>query len=144
MLATASENLTAVSKSGTIKTKQVRGKGMESNKENMNKEKRKRGEGLGFIPFFEDYNVYRCIRLVASMEKQRVSSYITKIVENSYTELMNKPLDIINPVAFHTAIKEASKKKGTRGVADYIEYCCSKWVEKEFPKRFMPEIKRGN
>lgn len=105
--------------------------------------KRKRFEGLGFIPFFEDYNVYRSMRLFASQDKQRIGSLILSIVKTHYLEQMKQPLNINSHAVFHEQIKEASKKKGTKGVADYIEYCCSKWVEKEFPKRFMPEIKRG-
>jgi len=98
--------------------------------------------GMGYIPFFTDYSVYAGIKLIAGQQKQRFSSLMLNIVKEHYASLMGQELNIIEPKEFHRQIAEASKKKGTSNVSDYIEYCCSKYLEKAV-ERMKPQIKRG-
>lgn len=107
-------------------------------------EKRKRGrQGMGFMCFFNDYSVYRGVKLLSTqLGYTRMEKLVLKIVADYYLELMKKDLDIINPQNFHDQIEEANKKKGTTSNSDFIEYSCSKWLEKEI-EHFKPSKKRG-
>lgn len=107
-------------------------------------EKRKRGrQGMGFMCFFNDYSVYHGVKLLSSqMGFVRMDKLVLKIVSDYYLELMKQNLDTIDPQIFHRQIEEASKKKGTNSIADFIEYCCSKWLEKEV-EHLKPVKKRG-
>jgi len=104
--------------------------------------KKKPPLGMGYIPYFEDYSVYRGIKLFAGQSKQRTSTYILDVIKKHYQSLMGTELDIIHPEKFHEQVIEASKKQKTRGVADFIEYCCSKHLEK-MSESLKPIIKRG-
>lgn len=98
--------------------------------------------GMGFIPFFNDYSVYRGIKLLAGQRKLKTMTLILEIVSNHYNGLMGQSLDMTVAENFHSQIVEASKKQKTRDVPDFIEYCCSKYLEKAV-ESMKPQIKRG-
>lgn len=102
----------------------------------------KNSQGMGMMPFFTDFSVYRSMKLIAGTKKMKVSSLIVQVVANHYMELMKQPLNINDAQEFHKQVEEANKKQKTSGIADFIEYCCSKYIEQEL-RNFMPSIKRG-
>lgn len=98
-------------------------------------ETKKAWQGLGFIPFFHDHNVYEGVKLVARQRKQRVSAVILDAVKAHYMVTEKSELTYNNALEFHTAIKSA-KGRGNGTVADYIERACKNHVN-DFVQRLM-------
>ena len=98
--------------------------------------------GMGFIPFFNDFSVYRGVKMLAGQRRMKTMSLILEIVQSHYTGLMGQPLDVKVAENFHRQISEACKKQKTRDVPDYIEYCCSKYLERAV-EQMKPAIRRG-
>jgi hypothetical protein len=117
----------------------------EPTKDNGTKKGKKgKGEpkGMGYVPYFNDYSVYSGVKLMAGQRKLKTQSLILEIVQNHYMVLMGHPLNILEAEQFHKQIVEASKKQKTRDVPDFIEYCCSKYLEKAV-ESLKPQVKRG-
>jgi hypothetical protein len=100
------------------------------------------GKGMGFICFFTDYSVYDGIRTFANKSKKKMPGFVLEIVASHYLALTGNKLDINSPSEFHKQCTEASKRSKTRDISDYIEYCCSKWLEKAVDA-MKPAVHRG-
>lgn len=104
--------------------------------------KRKVRHGMGFIPIFNDFSVYRGIKMFAGQRKMKLQSLVVEIVQAHYQGLMGSTLNVSNAETFHKQVSEACKKQKTRDVPDFIEYACSKYLEKMI-EQMKPAIRRG-
>lgn len=89
---------------------------------------------LGFLPFFQDANVYFGLRMIASNRKSKMQTVIIEIVRNHYLELMKSELNVNQPAEFMKQLASASAKQRTANVADYIEFACGRFLEHEMDK----------
>lgn len=116
---------------------------VDENKTSEKKQKKLHsGKGMGFICFFTDYSVYDGIRTFANKSKKKMPGFVLEIVATHYQGLTGATLNIDSPNEFHKQLTEASKRSKTRDISDYIEYCCSKWLEKAVDA-MRPAIHRG-
>jgi len=97
---------------------------------------------IGYIPFFVDVSIYEGLRTICSKRKQRMQIVMMDILKNHYSFLTKSELNTGDVQIMHKQLIDGSKQQKTSGIADFVEYACSKYLEREMDS-LKPKIKRG-
>jgi len=87
-------------------------------------------KGIGLLPMFSDIKVYEGIKYLAGRKAQRILPLITSLVQTYSKERFNIELDMSDHNRCFNQLKDCNDKAKTSSIFDYIEYACSKEIDK--------------